>query len=86
MLTLYRGESIKKRLPVMQTSEHFSAKSKATSGTFTISLNVSEITTFLKKMAKFTNLKFLKYGALTNDYPCDPKFASVLLYLSLFLR
>ena len=46
---------------------------------FALSLTVSEITTFLEKMAKLTNLanlakKKLKYGALTYYNPCDPKF------------
>ena len=40
----------------MGTSEHFSAKSKATSGTLTISLPVSKITTFFEKMAKLAIL------------------------------
>ena len=45
------------------TNEHFSAKSKATSGTLTISLTVSEITTYFEKMSKlviFANLANLE--------------------------
>ena len=78
------------------TIEHFSAKSKATSGTLTISLTVSKITTYFEKMAKLAILailskfwkmiKFTKYGALTYDNPCDPKFLSISLYLLPFQR
>ena len=42
-------------------SEHFSAKSKATSGTLIISLTISEITTFLEKWQNLANLAKTKF-------------------------